>query len=60
MPTQLDLIHDNVKATQASVQRVEDKVDHITERLTRVEERTTVRATIISAIVGFLASLVNR
>ena len=56
----IDLIHDNVKATQASVQRVEDKVDHIAERLTRVEERATIRATIVSAVVGFFASLVNR
>ena len=56
----IDLIHDNVKTTQVSLQRVEDKVDHINDRLTRVEERTTIRATIIAAIVGFLASLVNR
>ena len=58
--TTLDLIHDDVKRLNGSVDRVEAKVGEIGIRLALVEERVTKRATVISIVTGFMAGLLGR
>lgn len=60
----LDLIYDDTKEAKESILRVEARVNDVFTRLAVVEERTTRKAAILSAIISaitsFFAGLLGR